>query len=414
MNNFNSFERAVAKSLSNFPFVKKYLKFIYSFAIYLKHKKDYKYRSKNRISIIFDKLETFFGYYDHCPDNQNFNIFNILHDTKKIPTKADALQVSIVRKLDLKLIYQVETFAFNLQQGARAHWLGPNRFIMNVFDKNTQSYGAEIHDVLEKKKIKKFSHCVQDSYANIFFVSINYNRLMCYRPDYGYRQVNASMNELYDYTNDGIFLTDMLSGNERLIVSLQDVIDFSQIDAKIIKKHWFNHVMISPDGSNIIFLHRYFDGAKRFDSLYLFSLADNSLKLLNNSGMISHYCWIDNETLFGYMRGPENREAYYYCNCFTGEFELVPELSQFGDGHPSFHSGKIVFDTYPGKDRMQQLFLFDTKTKNLELLGEFFHGFDFFGETRCDLHPRFSFCGSYVFFDTVFSGKRQLCKLEIS
>ena len=34
-------------------------------------------------------------------------------------------------------------------------------------------------------------------------------------------------------------------------------------------------------------------------------------------------------------------------------------------------------------------------------------------ETRCDLHPRMSHCNRFVFFDSVFSGKRQLYRMEL-
>ena len=36
------------------------------------------------------------------------------------------------------------------------------------------------------------------------------------------------------------------------------------------------------------------------------------------------------------------------------------------------------------------------------------------GQTRCDLHPRFSADGRKVFFDSVYSGKRRLCFVDVS
>jgi len=57
--------------------------------------------------------------------------------------------------------------------------------------------------------------------------------------------------------------------------------------------------------------------------------------------------------------------------------------------------------------------MFNLKSKNLKKLGEFFQSFSFYGETRCDLHPRFSFDGRKVFFDSVHEGKRYLYMMEL-
>ena len=62
----------------------------------------------------------------------------------------------------------------------------------------------------------------------------------------------------------------------------------------------------------------------------------------------------------------------------------------------------------------QKLGFAKNRLKELEKLGEFMESFDFYAETRCDLHPRFSFDGNQVFFDSVHSGKRQLYMMEIT
>jgi Tol biopolymer transport system component len=53
------------------------------------------------------------------------------------------------------------------------------------------------------------------------------------------------------------------------------------------------------------------------------------------------------------------------------------------------------------------------KTNEVKKIGEFFHGFNFVGETRCDLHPRLSSDGKTVFFDSVFEGRRRLYCMEL-
>ena len=53
------------------------------------------------------------------------------------------------------------------------------------------------------------------------------------------------------------------------------------------------------------------------------------------------------------------------------------------------------------------------ENSKLEKLGEFFQSFDFYGETRCDLHPKFSFDGKKVFFNSVHENKRHLYMMDL-
>lgn len=46
---------------------------------------------------------------------------------------------------------------------------------------------------------------------------------------------------------------------------------------------------------------------------------------------------------------------------------------------------------------MQHLYLYHIKTCELFPLLELYHGLKYTGECRCDLHPRFSKDGRYVF-----------------
>ena len=63
---------------------------------------------------------------------------------------------------------------------------------------------------------------------------------------------------------------------------------------------------------------------------------------------------------------------------------------------------------------MKSLYMYDYETKDINKLGEFLESFDFYGETRCDLHPRFSFDGKKVFFDSVHEGERGLYMMELT
>lgn len=109
------------------------------------------------------------------------------------------------------------------------------------------------------------------------------------------------------------------------------------------------------------------------------------------------------------------KDGYWLLNVNSSEFKELPcsELEKYGDGHPHVHGDWFITDTYPDKARMQHLLWCNWKTGEVKHVGEFFHGLEFNGESRCDLHPRLSPDGKSVYFDSVFSGQRQLYKMDL-
>jgi hypothetical protein len=239
---------------------------------------------------------------------------------------------------------------------------------------------------------------------------------MSLRPDYGYRNLpSLTEDELDDVENDGLWRVDYESGDSHLLVSLADACKINPVPEFRQAFHKFNHVMISPDGSRFIVMHRYFVGQRRIDRLLLADANSGELELLNDYGMISHCFWADANTILGFMRGPRGKDDYWLVNVNSGDFTplLQDKLSHYGDGHPHVYGDWFVTDTYPDKARMQHLLLCNWKTGEVKEIGEFFHSFEFQGECRCDLHPRFSPDGRAVYFDSVFSGKRQLYRMGL-
>jgi hypothetical protein len=171
--------------------------------------------------------------------------------------------------------------------------------------------------------------------------------------------------------------------------------------------------MISPDGSGFIFMHRRYCGKRKYDRMIYCDW--HGIKLILDEDMVSHYCWIDNECVFGYYK-MNNISGYNLINVRTGKGETLECLNnlQFGDGHPTFCDGKVIVDTYPDKSRMQHLMMIDLKTHEVKQLLEVYQSVRYMNETRCDMHPRFTHDGRAVYFDSVYSGKRTLCKLNLS
>jgi hypothetical protein len=361
--------------------------------------------------------ETLFGYYDKSPDSNMGQC--LVHFTKnntaKKPEVNSSILIEVVDGANISDV-SVSSSAYNWQQGARAQWLDEDVFLYNDYDAENQKYVAKAFSVKDRSVVRNFDHPVQDSFRDEYFLSLNYQRIMALRPDYGYRCLPAlNKTELSNTKNDGIWYVDYNTGESKLLYSIEEIcqINYQSIFAKSL--HKINHVMISPNGSKCIFIHRYYLGKRRFDRLMLASIHESRLKILAENEMVSHCFWIDDKTVLGYLRGPEKKDAYWMINIESNKFSRLPNnaLDGYGDGHPHVHDDWFVTDTYPDKARMQHLLLCNWKTGEVKELGQFFHGFKYSGETRCDLHPRFSADGKSVFFDSVFSGKRRLYSVHL-
>lgn len=418
MANYQPIERKISNILSKFPFAKNIVKAIYARLVFLRFKKSFTHQVNYRLAT-FGGSESFFGYYDKSPVNSKGSI--LLHlaenDTRKLPSRDQKIQIALSSPDMTRIIWSTNTAAYNWQQGARLQWLNDHLFTFNDFDHNNQRYASFVVNSESFQITSSFDCSVQDSFRTDYFLSINYQRLMALRPDYGYRNLPASSDEeLKSLSSDGIWRIDYQTGKKNLLISYENMCEFQKRPEFSGAFHKANHVMISPTGERFVFLHRFYLRQRRFDRLIMADAQTGALKLLADNDMVSHCYWADERTILGYMRGPGKKAAYWLINVVTGEFTPVASgaLDAFGDGHPHVYGDWFVTDTYPDKARMQHLLLCNWKTGEIRKLGEFFHGFEFDGETRCDLHPRFSPDGNKVFFDSVFTGKRQLYMMDIS
>lgn len=419
MANFSTKERFIATLLSATPRLKQIVKKVYIQINSVVYRKKYKYRilcdKIDRIESPFANLnyESFWGYYDKCPlSNSGFLLAHLSErNTKKKPSATESIEIVALDVNNNKIVNIGLSKSYTWQQGARTQWLNDDVLLYN--DYRGGKYKAVAYSLKNQSELKIFDFPVQDSYSTDYYLSINYRRIMYLRPDYGYRNTPLySAFEMNNLMDDGIWKIDYKTGNAILIHSLQDITNCETKQVFSSCFHKVNHVMINKSGNSFIFIHRFYKGKRRFDRLIYSDF--NKLKVLVDNGMVSHCCWIDDKTIFGYFRYQE-KNGYYYCDVLTGN--ITPCLSitdlNLGDGHPSCCGDWIIFDTYPDKSRMQHLYLFNRKNDKIIPLLEVYQSVDYVGECRCDLHPRFSQDGRYVFFDTVFTGKRNLCYIDL-
>jgi Tol biopolymer transport system component len=418
MSQYSGFERKIAFLLTKFPGIKQAIKKMYQKINYARYKKNYTFKSKYNIKpLTIDAKESFFGYYDKSPINSTnkFIIFQVSNtDTKKMPNSNISVDLVVYDIKNDKYEIIDQSCSYNWQQGTKLMWLNKYEFIYNDYDKNRDIYISKIYNI-QTKKFEVIDFPIYDCFEDKFSISLNFDRLNIGRADYSY----SNRKDKIDWTkndNDGLYYIDLANNNSKLILTIETIIKNNFKDTMASAKHKFNHIMISPNGKKVMFMHRWFTtDNRRYDTLYVSNIDGSELKIVADDDMVSHCYWADDENIFAYLRDKDMGDKFYMISIFDTKKQIVGEgtIDKFGDGHPSINNNKILFDTYPNKARMKELFIYNKDKDNLENIGEFFESFDFYGETRCDLHPRFSFDGKKVFFDSVHSGQRQLYMMEL-
>ena len=215
--------------------------------------------------------------------------------------------------------------------------------------------------------------------------------------------------------NVGIFYISFRDNSKKLLISYQHVIDLYKQKSFKNTKHTFNHIMISPNGKRFIFIHRWFTSNNhKYDSLILCNIEGSEINILTNDGMVSHCCWYGNDKIVGYLRDSKLGDDFYIIDTKSKMKKVLSnKLSNFGDGHPSFYNDKMLFDSYPDKSRLKHLYIYDNKINAEEKIGRYFESFSYYNQPRCDLHPRWSYDGKKIFFDSVHEEKRFLYYLNI-
>ena len=349
--------------------------------------------------------EFFYGYYDRSPENQGKILFHeMLSDEKSV-----RIIVENTTNGEEKVIAQ--TPAFNWQMGARAIWIDDDTVSYNDFD--GEKYVCKWFSLSKNHVVKAFDKPLQDYKGGNYYLGVNYQRLRSYAKEYAYYCLpEMTKSEYDDYEHDGIWKVDVNTGEINLLLSIAEILKFEHIDRFDKGKHFLNHIMMSPNGSSFIFIHRYYVNGVRYDRLMFYDF--KQLKVLMNERIQSHYCWLDDTNVFGYGEY-EGKRSFNAINVKTGVVTKHEKLTAKHprDGHPTVYEDWIVIDDYPNLSRMQPMIAYNYKTKEIKWLGEFYHDLKHKEYNRCDLHPRFSKDGSRIYLDTIYSGKRELVMLNV-
>lgn len=311
-----------------------------------------------------------------------------------------------------------ETRTWNFQQGSMAQWLGgtnPPTLVYNAV--SGKALGMRVLAIDGKERFIPWP--VQAAHpAGTEALSLNYRRLWRLRPEYGYDVAVDNFHPDQPLAEDGLWRVRMGDGSATLLVSLENLVSFDKRPEMARAEHKVNHAIYSPQGSRLVFVHRWIGRKGKFSRLYCVNSDGTGLQLLLDHRMVSHYSWKDETNLLVWARNANQEDSYFLIDVLRGDQRPIGYgiLDRFGDGHPSFSPDRkwIVTDSYPDKRRMRRLVLFDCERERMIEVGRFYSPWRFEGSARCDLHPRWSPDGRHISIDSAHTGARQSYTIDVS
>jgi len=254
-------------------------------------------------------------------------------------------------------------------------------------------------------------------------VAPDFRRIQDVRPGYGYPGLPDPYADELAPKDSGIFRLDLETGRQEMIISIADIAQFGKIpgppaDGKDVK-HAFNHLLFNTDGSRFIFLHRWrYPNGRRLTRMLTAAQDGSNVHIVDDNGLTSHFIWRDSQHILAFSEQPSHSRAFYlFEDGGSKKIEVVGHKAMRSDGHCSYLPGNewILNDTYPDKDRKQQVYLYHVATGKKVPLGGFTLPPQYKGEWRCDTHPRFSPDGKSVVIDSPHGGNgRQMHLIDIS
>jgi hypothetical protein len=362
-----------------------------------------------------------FGYYDKLEfdPTSRYVLGMEVGFEHRSPEPDDVIQIGMVDLHDKdRWIELGQSSAWCWQQGCMLQWLPGSKTEILWNDREDGRFVCRLLDVQTKKR-RTIPHAIYAVSPDAkTAVAADFRRLNDVRPGYGYAGIPDPSLELAP-KESGIWKVDLASGKSELILSVAEVAKFGKPTEDMKgAKHWFNHLLYSPDGSRFVFLHRWRPTGDKagFRTRMLTARLDGTdLFVLDPSGQTSHFIWRDPQHLLAWTR-PEGKQAgFYLFKDRTEEVEQVGKGVMTPNGHCSYLPGNewILNDTYPDKERLQHPYLYHVKTGRKVALGHFLSPKEYTGEWRCDTHPRFSPDGKMVVIDSPHTGGRQLHLIDI-
>ncbi|OYW07987.1 MAG: hypothetical protein B7X34_09690 [Acidobacteriia bacterium 12-62-4] len=366
-----------------------------------------------------------FGYYDKLEFDPTgrYVLGNEVDFEGRSPRADDTIRVGMVDLKDNdRWIDFGETRAWNWQQGCMLQWVPGSKSEVLWNDRVDGEYVSHILDVKSGKK-RTIPHAVYTLAASgKWGIACDFRRLNDVRPGYGYAGIADPNRDKLIPDDIGIWKVDLATGKRSLLISVADAARIPYpAGYSENAKHWFNHLLIAPGDQRFIFLHRWRgkkEGSSFATRMFTADADGKNLHVLDPYGKTSHFVWRDKDSVIAWAWHPSKGDRFYLYRDRTDQVEVVGEGVMTVNGHctylPKRGNRWVLNDTYPDKERKQNVYVFDTRTGERKPLGSLVSPPGYTGEWRCDTHPRSSPDGRSVVVDSAHAGGRQMYLFDIS
>ncbi|MFN7919087.1 MAG: hypothetical protein U0Q16_03265 [Bryobacteraceae bacterium] len=365
-----------------------------------------------------------FGYYDKLQFDPTgrFVLGNQVDFEHRSPKADDVIQIGMVDLQDKdRWIELGQSRAWNWQQGCMLQWLPGSKEEVIWNDRVDNRFVSHVMNVRTRQKRTLPGPVYAISPDGKWAVSPDFRRLNQTRPGYGYAGIPDPFESRLAPSEAGIWRMDLTTGKQQLLISFEQAAKAPNLHSmwEPSAKHWFNHLLYSPDGGRFIFLHRWRgpeQGASFGTRMFTANRDGKDLFVLDPHGGTSHFIWRDRTRVLAWAKHPSHGEKFYLYEDKTENVEVVGEDVMTVNGHCTYLPGNqwILNDTYPQKDGKQHLYVYEVASGRRVELGAFPSGPPYRGEWRCDLHPRFSPDGGKVCIDSSHETGRQVYLVDLA
>ena len=402
----------------------------------------------------------FFGYYDvpQLSKNNKYIICQKIKNIRELPKSPESYEIFLYDITNNKSEKIGTTRTLNFQQGSRAQWLGPDHKSKIIFnDCINNSYVSKIYDLNTKETkiipLPIFSVSVDGKYI----ISADYERLYWCRKGYSYDVIRNQDKNKNIVRDEKVKLYELEKDKFHDLFSIEDLLKINESTIMKDATHYIEHLMFSPCNQKFIFLHRFkINDGGIFSRLFEYNLENKHLKILLDSGRISHFNFIDSNRLIFYgsignkitklrkfkkfqiafkfmlriykliVKDNSNlskkitNDGYYYYEFSSNNFTKIKNFNlNSEDGHPTTHKKlnmSFITDNYADLDNNNKARLIfysheNNKYETLDVINSIKELDN--SPLRCDLHPRISYDGNYLSIDAFGNNNRKIIVYKI-